>query len=422
MRFSKFAERFTSHSGTRQLMDDLGQLQHGDLEILNLGGGNPSRIPEVHDWFGNKLRELATTRELDNTFAAYDSPQGNQPFISAFARFLTAHCGWPIGAPNVLCTAGSQASFFLLFNAFSGVNTAGEKRRILLPQMPEYIGYSDLCLEADGIVSVPSKITLTGDHRFRYSLDTEALEQADGTVGAICISRPTNPTGNAISNTDLEWLLRLAEARDIPLILDNAYGNPLPGILFPPELSPPRWSKHLVACFSLSKLGLPGLRTGMVVADEALIDVLISANATLALANNSLGARLVLDLLADDQLTVFANQIIRPFYATKSRQAIAYCDAAFAGLDYRLHESDGAIFLWVWFPGLPITAQALYQRLKRRGVLVIPGHHFGPGHRGASKHLAECIRISYAQPDATLQRGIEVIAEEVRAAYAAGQQ
>ena len=53
-----------------------------------------------------------------------------------------------------------------------------------------------------------------------------------------------------------------------------------------------------------------------------------------------------------------------------------------AGLeDYpiRIHKPEGAFFLWLWMPGLPMTNAALYKRLKARGVIVVSGHYFFPG-------------------------------------------
>jgi valine--pyruvate aminotransferase len=84
---------------------------------------------------------------------------------------------------------------------------------------------------------------------------------------------------------------------------------------------------------------------------------------------------------------------------------------------YRIHKPEGAIFLWLWFDGLPISSQELYERLKRRGVLVVPGHNFFPGMDKAWRHQQECIRVSYAQDGGTVRKGIALIAEEVAKAY-----
>ncbi|MSR16053.1 MAG: valine--pyruvate transaminase [Gammaproteobacteria bacterium] len=411
---SAFGARFSQPSGTRQLMDDLGQLHQLADQFSNLGGGNPSRIPEVHRWFAAKLAALATTGDLDKVWSAYDDPRGNNAFIQVISRFFAEYFRRSVTPANVICTPGSQASFFMLFNLFGGTTATGVKRKIFLPQSPEYIGYSDLGVESDMLVTQASRVTFTAPHRFKYDIDFEAIT-LDDRIGAICISRPTNPTGNVVSDEDLARLAALAAAHEIPLIVDCAYGAPFPGIIFTPsELT---WRDGMILCFSLSKLGAPGLRTGIVLAQVEVIDVLASMSATMFLSNNSIGACLTQELFESRAVLEFATKAIRPYYEARSRQCLAYCDELFAGLDYFVHESGGAIFLWVWFRNLPISAQMLYARLKQRRVLVIPGHHFAPG-QSAPAHVSECIRISYAQTDETLRHALAIIAEEVRAAFA----
>ena len=60
----------------------------------------------------------------------------------------------------------------------------------------------------------------------------------------------------------------------------------------------------------------------------------------------------------------------------------------------------------------------MYERLKRRGVLIVPGHNFFMGMDDDWSHQHECIRVSYAQDADVVQRGIAIIADEVRQAYA----
>ena len=70
--------------------------------------------------------------------------------------------------------------------------------------------------------------------------------------------------------------------------------------------------------------------------------------------------------------------------------------------------------------GLPGGSQALYERLKQRGVLVVPGHNFFPGLAEPWSHREECIRVSYAQDAEIVARGIAIIADEVRRSYEGG--
>ena len=85
----------------------------------------------------------------------------------------------------------------------------------------------------------------------------------------------------------MRQLAAMAGSRGIPLILDNAYGLPFPGIIF--REARPIWNEDVALCMSLSKIGLPALRTGIVVAREELIDALSATNAIVSLATGSLG-------------------------------------------------------------------------------------------------------------------------------------
>jgi valine--pyruvate aminotransferase len=220
-------------------------------------------------------------------------------------------------------------------------------------------------------------------------------------VGAICVSRPTNPSGNVLTLAELGQLDALARTRDVPLIVDAAYGLPFPGIQFrEPGMV---WNENVILCLSLSKLGLPAARTGI----------------TAALAPCSTGAVIVEPLLASGELDALCREVIGPFYQQRSREAVAwlrhYCD----GLPLRIHRPEGAFFLWLWFPGLPGGSAELYRRLKERGVLVLSGHHFFPGLAEPWAHADECIRINCSQAPEGVEAGIRAIAEESRRAYGA---
>ena len=41
-------------------------------------------------------------------------------------------------------------------------------------------------------------------------------------VGALCVSRPTNPTGNVLTDAELEQLRQLAAEHNVPLLIDGA--------------------------------------------------------------------------------------------------------------------------------------------------------------------------------------------------------
>lgn len=419
MRLSDFALRFQGNLGILELMRDLGEaLAAGEENLAMLGGGNPSHIPAVERRFAERTRDLLADEQAFGRFIGnYSPPRGDPAFLEALARLLRERCGWDVGPENLVLTAGSQAAFFMLFNALAGRMPDGSRRRILLPLLPEYVGYADLGLTPEMFRAERPAIECIGEHEFKYHVDFETLE-VGGDVGAICLSRPGNPTANVLGEAELARLHALALEHDLPLIVDGAYGPPFPGIVF--GQAAPFWGPNVVVCLSLSKLGLPAARTGIVVGPPELTALLARMNAVLQLAPSGMGAALALELVRSGEILDLVERLVQPYYRERLEQALALVHEAFADLPCRVHRPEGGIFLWLWFPGLPIDSAELYRRLRERGVILVPGEYFFPGLREPWPHSHECVRLTYTQPLDVVRRGVFALAEEVRRAHDAG--
>ncbi|EHD2242228.1 valine--pyruvate transaminase [Vibrio vulnificus] len=414
MQFSKFGEKFNQYSGITQLMDDLNDGLRTPGAIM-LGGGNPAAIPAMLEYFHQASENMLSNGKLLAALANYDGPQGKDVFVKALARLLKETYGWSISEKNISLTNGSQSGFFYLFNLFAGQQPDGSHKKILLPLAPEYIGYADAGIDEDIFVSYRPEIELLDNGLFKYHVDFEQLK-VDNSVAAICASRPTNPTGNVLTDEEIRKLDQLARDNHIPLIIDNAYGLPFPNIIF--EDVEPFWNENTILCMSLSKLGLPGVRCGIVIANEAVTQALTNMNGIISLAPGSVGPALGHYMIEKEDLLHLSSEVIKPFYQQKSQRAVELLQAAMPDERFRIHKPEGAIFLWLWFDELPITTMALYQRLKARGVLIVPGEYFFIGQEGDWEHAHQCLRMNYVQDDELMQKGIAIIAEEVNRAYA----
>ena len=417
---TRFGERMARPTGALELMADLGSAlaRGGDAGIRMLGGGNPARIEAVEAVYRRRLQEIAADpAQFGRFIAGYSAPEGDLGFRAAVALSLRNEFGWPVTAGNVGLTSGSQSAFFFLFNLFAGERTDGGRSRILLPLAPEYIGYADVGLTPGMLLAQPAGIHELEDGYFKYFVDFDRLD-VPADIGALCVSRPTNPSGNVLTLGELQRLDAIARAREVPFIIDAAYGLPFPGIQH--EHLDSLWNTNVVLCLSLSKLGLPAARTGIIVADESIIEALTAFNATAALAPPSTGPVIVEPLLRSGELARLCREHLRPHYAAHSAAAVLALREACAGLPLRIHRPEGAFFLWLWFPGLPIASEELYRRLKQRDVLVLSGHHFFPGVEHDMAHRHECLRLSYAQPPESVRAGIAILAEEVRRTYERG--
>ncbi len=415
MKLSAFGEKFTSKTGIIELMDDLGSALNEKPDMIFMGGGNPAHLDAVEQVFQERLSHIMNTPDFRHRLLGiYQSPQGDKTFREHVARFLQQQFGWQVTANNIAVANGSQSAFFVLYNMFAGAMSDGSCRSIHLPLSPEYLGYGDVGLSKHFFTATKPSIELLDNNLFKYHVNFADLSLSDNT-GALCVSRPTNPTGNVLTDAEIAQLDQMATSRNIPLIIDGAYGLPFPSIVFNDAAA--HWNTNTILALSLSKLGLPGVRTGIIVAREDIIEAYTHANTIINLACGNLGPAIAKELFNSGEIITLTRDHITPFYRQRSQLTVSWFRQALQGIPFHIHKPEGAIFLWLWFEGLPISSKELYQRLKQRGVLVVPGHDFFIGIDDDWVHKHECIRVSYAQDEATVQQGINIIAEEVKKVY-----
>lgn len=428
MKLSKFGQKFTAKTGILELMDDLGKAlgeiaNNPDAKVNMLGGGNPAHIPGLQNKLRERMQEiLESGGEYENMISNYDGSGGNPEFINSFVKFINNKYDWGIDAENIMVTSGSQSGFFILFNLLAGEFADGKKKKILLPIIPEYIGYADQGLSEDFFHGLEPEIEILSDHTFKYKINFDllekTLEEESENFGLISLSRPTNPTGNVVTDEELDKLSKLAEKYNIPLSVDNAYGEPFPNVIY--EDVKLNWNENTILSFSLSKIGLPSSRTGIFIANKGTVRAMAKVNAILSLATGSYGQHIMKSYLESGEIETMAKDIVYPYYKEKQEYAIKKITETFDdSLEYYVHKSEGAFFLWFWFKDFPITTKELYSRLKEKETIIVPGEYFFPGNQDKNwKHATECIRINYARPAHEIDEGLRIIAEEVKKAYA----
>jgi valine--pyruvate aminotransferase len=416
--FSLAGGKIAGRSGILELMDDMGRAMTSDPDMRMLGGGNPASVPAFEALVRERMQELLNEGDaFERMMVNYDPPQGNPRFIRALAGLLQREFGWDIGPQNIAVTSGGQSAFFYLFNLLAGRFEGGRLKKILFPLAPEYVGYADQSLEPDLFVGCrPGMEWPQGrdGNVFKYTIDFAAVEKAlaRGDIGAMAASRPTNPSGNVLTDAEVARLSALAAAHQIPLILDNAYGTPFPGVMFVP--AKPFWAPHTILVLGLSKLGLPGTRTAIIIAPEPIITAIGSLTAIIGLANGTIGQQIVLPWVESGRILELGPKMIRPFYEARSAAAAGWAREYFtaAGVDWALHANEGTFFHWLWLKNLRITTRELYERLKARKVLTVPGEYFFFGLEDDWPHRHECLRLNFSREPESVRAGYQIIAEE----------
>ncbi len=215
----------------------------------------------------------------------YDTPRGRPEFLETMAGFFNRAFGWEPGCRETSrWTTGSQAANFLLFNMLAG-SDAGSSKKILFPIVPEYIGYASQGIREGMFTAwetahgIPGQPPVQIPHQFRDEIGDD--------IAAICLSRPTNPTANVITDDEMQRPCRDGRGTgDLPdrrQCLRAAFPNVCSSRL------PLSGARGIIHTFSLSKLGLPATRTGIVVANKEIIRRLSIMNASMVLSTGAIG-------------------------------------------------------------------------------------------------------------------------------------
>ncbi|QKQ26172.1 histidinol-phosphate transaminase [Candidatus Reidiella endopervernicosa] len=194
---------------------------------------NPYRWPDamLESW-QRQVREIAVNRYPD-------------PAASSLTAALRRSMDIPAGM-GVMLGNGSDEIIQILALAFGG-----PKRVVLAPE-PSFVMYRMIAtfssLEYHGVPLKPD-----------FSLDLaamlQAIEQHDPAV--VYLAYPNNPTGNLF---DEEAIVKILEAANGVVVVDEAY-HAFAGKSFMPRLGE---FDNLLVMRTLSKLGLAGLRLGLI--------------------------------------------------------------------------------------------------------------------------------------------------------------
>jgi valine--pyruvate aminotransferase len=413
-KLSKVGTKMNRLTGVREIMKDIARALKADpsKQWLNLSPGNPLVIPELESMWRSIARNIVESSEFGSIIGRYGMTQGYEPFIDAVVETYNRLYDWGITRENVLITPGTQSLYFLCTNLFAGEMTEGQKpKQVVVPMVPDYTGYDGVVLDSRSLVSFQAKRTFLGKHEFKYHIDFDAI-RVDAQTGAILCSRPCNPTGNVLTEQEVMRLLGYAKQFDIPLIIDSAYAPPFPNLAFT-EMRP-IFDEHILHCISLSKAGLPGERVGIAIGHKRYIEVLEPFFSNVGIHSSRFGQALAAKAMLSKQLEDVSAQVVRPLYQKKLelfKQALTQFLPDH--IAWYLHRAEGSLFAWLWVETEEMNDFEMYQKLKSRGVLCVPGSTFFPGSQGEVPHQHRCMRFSMTAPDEHIEMAAQLLGQEL---------
>ncbi len=415
---TKIGAQMSNLSGVRAIMKDVIETLEASKgkDLINLSAGNPLILPEVEQLWRDCTAQLLASPDYGEVVCRYGSSQGYAPLIEAIVKDFNQRYELNLSTRNVLLTPGSQSLYFYAANAFGGYTTNGELKQIILPLSPDYTGYGGVCLVQEALIAYKPTLDIdASSHRFKYRPDFSQLAIAENS-GCVIFSRPCNPTGNVLTDDEVNKIAFMAAPHDVPVFIDSAYAPPFPALNF--TSMTPKFGGNIVHCMSLSKAGLPGERVGIAIGDERIIEVLQSFQTNMCIHPSRYGQAIAAYAINSGALVEISETVIRPFYQNKFTVLESTLDSAMPdSLPWFLHRGEGAIFAWLWLENLPITDWEFYQRLKEVGVIVVPGSTFFPGLNQEWEHKQQCFRISLTGSDREIAIAMERLAQVAQTVY-----
>jgi len=302
--------------------------------------------------------------------SAYPPTAGGAPLREAIAGWLERRYGLPRIDPvtEVLPVNGSKEALFSIAQAVVDVRPGEPAPVVLLPN-PCYQVYEGAALLAG---AEPVYVEQSPDAGFR--LDWDAVPEAVWPrVQLVYVCSPGNPTGAATTRAEWARLFELSARHGFVIASDECYSEIYPDDGAPPEgalaaahaLGLHGWPRLLVFSSLSKRSSVPGLRSGFVAGDPALI-------ARFLLLRSYNGGAMSLTVQAAstaawlDEAHVVHN---RALYRAKFDAVVPLLSGPL-----RVSRPEGGFFLWAGVPGGDDTAFARGLHAQYN-VVVLPGSY-----------------------------------------------
>jgi DNA-binding transcriptional MocR family regulator len=372
------------------VLDDMRRItQMIGLRSLAYADPDPMLYPMREFW------DSMLSLRNDPSMFQYGSPQGD-PVLRVEMAALLGEQGIEATPDEILITSGVTQGLALVCQALA------HRGDVVAVEQPTYLGLLHI-LQMHGIQA--AGVPLDADGVQLEALERVIVEQKPRFF--YTISRFHNPTGLCPSLERRRALLALAARYRLTLVEDDIYGLLSYDGPPPPPLKALDSENSVIHLTSMSKVLLPGIRVGSVIAPRPIHEQMLPLRRANDLVGAQLMQRTVADFLRRGRLKVHVRRML-PIYRERR-------DALLRALSYWMPDGvewtqpAGGFCCWLTLPGNE-ALDDLYAAALSRGMVFTPGEVF-LAEPDDCKHL----RLCYANqsPD-TIRESVVVLAELIR--------
>lgn len=324
-----------------------------------------SGIGDAHLFPAEEFRKVLQAVMRRDGIAAldYGEPNGHAPLRETIAHILASQ-GLQTRAENVLITAGSQQALSLVSQLLL------KPEDVILVESPTYSGALELFRALSfNVVGIP----MDGQ-----GMQVEALEkllQQHHPKLIYTIPNFHNPTGTCLSNARRRQLIILADRYNIPILEDDFVGDLRYEGRTQPALKALDPGGRVIYVSTFSKMLMPGLRVGFLVAEGPIYDSLVKFKRVNDLATSSLVQRALEAYVTVGRYQAHLRHSCQIF--RKRRDAMLLAIQRYLPGEIHLDPPQGGLFIWLELPK-NLSSQDLLPLVWSEGVTFAPGNGFFP--------------------------------------------
>lgn len=356
-----------------------------------------SGVGDVRQFPTEEFRKVlqAVMRRDGRVAFDYGELQGYRPLRETIAQVL-ARQGLLACSENILITAGSQQALTLVCRLLL------EPGDIVLVERPTYAGALDLfrALSLD-VVSIPV------DEDGMQVERLEKLLQQHHPRLIYTIPNFQNPTGVCMSLARRRLLIALADRYNIPILEDDFVsdlryeGRDLPALK---ALDP---GGRVIYASTFSKMLMPGLRVGFLVAEGPVLEGMVHYKRVTDLSTSSLFQRAL-----EAYVTVgrYDAHLRRSSHSYRKRR-----DVMLGAIQRRLPAGVevapplGGLFIWLKLPQA-LSSEKLYPLACQEGVIFERGSSYFPQPSDGEN----CMRLNFAaNPPEEIEEGVKRLSKAI---------
>jgi aspartate/methionine/tyrosine aminotransferase len=338
--------------------------------LIDMSQAVPGYPP--HEDILNHLSQAAGTLAA----ARYGDIYGDETLRQALAADMSSRYAADVKVDEIAITSGCNQAFVLI-----AMTLAKADDNIILPA-PWYFNHQ-MTLDMLGVE--PRALLCKAEKNFIPSVDG-ARALIDSKTRAIVLVTPNNPTGAIYPRDVIKAFAKLAQEKNIWLVIDETYRDFLNATHGAPHelFSAPAWQGNVLSLYSFSKTYcVPGHRVGAIVGGRSILDEI----------GKVIDCVQICAPRAAQHALAWAIPNTTEWRAANTREieqrAKAFTSAMTKINGWRL-DSIGAYFAYVAHPFSDTPVRRVAERLaEERGVLALPGPYFGP-------HQETHLRVAFA--------------------------